>query len=642
MENPLPISPGLENNLNKLSQLTARVLSTPDLYDVENLARPGVCGDYAVILKKYFEKEIKSALPTFVTEVDLSGKGGPKERVEVVFMNPRKLMNDKAREEVCKSLTNAMLRTIATIVACLASIQVAVPARKTAVAGIGVQVGGAAIDVRDWLVARQYISAADVAKPVGSPMKMGAPLDPTSLAKMTKENIHYHLTLGTNTGNMTPGTIAATGGTTAAMPTGALRIQFLDPITITGTSGTNSVLPIRIVDSSNMPWIAGILYNNIFRSFNTSSTVEADLYLVLEALFRKTQGWSVSLPDNTRAEIQVANSIFSIMQRTRTPDVMRNALAPFFQKIGAWPGGVGAPPLAPAPYGAPPYGGIPPPGYGGYGGFPPPPGGGYAPVPGAAAAVPYTGVLRAPVPGAQQLQYTIPQSATKNLLETLKAFRTQLAIENSPAAMRAQALAGVSTPSRDVRTSICQDPYWTLPNLSRVYPWATLQFLCVKDWSTLSGDRSKVVFEAEWLKFISDLDSLYSAAGNNPTLEHTAKTAFLDQMKFKDINKLTKCASGPTPIVRFKEVNDGLLEIQGLYERHVAATWRLLNKLIFTIVDPSTKTEIVRLHPDVLKAPTAEKYVEDCATEARKLISDFYTNIERAYLKASANLQVVP
>jgi hypothetical protein len=227
-------------------------------------------------------------------------------------------------------------------------------------------------------------------------------------------------------------------------------------------------------------------------------------------------------------------------------------------------------------------------------------------------------------------------------LETLKSFSAKLAIENSPAAIRAQMLAGVPTPSRDIQSTLCQDSYWTLPNLSSVYPWATLQFLCVEDWSTLSGDRSKVKFKNEWDDFLRDMRAIYTGSGA-PLLEPTTGIQFLDQLKIKNIDQMRGglCATTGAKVVRFKEVNDGLLRIQGLYERHVTAIWALLNKLIFTIVDPDTKIEHVRLHPDVLKAKTAESYVDARAAEARQLICKFYTEVERAYVETAQSLKVI-
>jgi hypothetical protein len=648
VENPFPVSPSLNRDLDKLSMVAARILSSPDIYDIENLSRPGVCGDYVVLLKKHVEKEVKltlegadAILQPFTVEADIDGKG--KKRVELYYGNPRKAMTDKAREEICKNLTNSLLRTIAIIVASLASIQVAMPSRKAVVSGIAppVQKGGGGNDVLNWLVQNGYILSP---KPIGMPMEIQV-FTPELRGRLG--SAHFFLTLASTTGNVTTGTITTKGTplNEPEMPAGALRVQFVDPVSVVPAPGNVQVLPLRLLDAGSMPWAAGFLFQREFKSFNTrpgsqrSQTV--DFTTMLYYLFRKTQGLPVSLArqPETQAEIQVANRTYSEVQKaiqnTGSPQPLIGVIQPFLAEVGLG-------------------GGAPPPGYG----YPPP---GYAqPVyaqpqyPGVAGIVPYPGAAVYPAgPGGlargpgligapQGLQYTIPQSASKTLLDTLKDYRGKLAIENSPAAIRAQALAGAPLPNRDIKTNLCQDPYWTQPSLSQVYPWATLQFLCVKDWSTLTGDRSKVVFESEWDTFLNDLEKTYSKSTNDgPELVRDGSSKFLDRMKITNVQRLAACSTGGIAQVKFKEVNDGLLEIQGLYERHVPRVWEVLNRLIFLIKDPDTGIEHVRLNPEVLKAASSADYVSNIAEEARTLIATFYNDVENAYVRAAKALKAV-
>jgi hypothetical protein len=115
--NPFPIDSKQSNDLDLLSYVAARILSTPDIYDINNLARPGVCGDYAVFLKKDLEKKLMN----FIADVD----GVP---TDVVYQNPNKAIDKiEVRKKICSDMVDALLRAIATIVACLASIQVASP-----------------------------------------------------------------------------------------------------------------------------------------------------------------------------------------------------------------------------------------------------------------------------------------------------------------------------------------------------------------------------------------------------------------------------------------------------------------------------------------------------------------------------------
>jgi hypothetical protein len=76
-------------------------------------------------------------------------------------------------------------------------------------------------------------------------------------------------------------------------------------------------------------------------------------------------------------------------------------------------------------------------------------------------------------------------------------------------------------------------------------------------------------------------------------------------------------------------------KIQAAYTAHVAAVWGILNSLIVVIADPAKRTEVVRLHPDVFggTVKSSKVYVDEKATQARKLIADFYLNIERIYVE---------
>jgi hypothetical protein len=205
--------------------------------------------------------------------------------------------------------------------------------------------------------------------------------------------------------------------------------------------------------------------------------------------------------------------------------------------------------------------------------------------------------------------------------------------QSSPAAVRANTLANKENRDRTVQTGVCRDPYWQESNLGKIYPWATFQFLSIKDWKTMADERT-VVFHDDWTNFLSRLTSTYNSA---PKFERPNGAKFLNQMRFSNmaaLNKMPICERGT---VRFKEVQDGLLSLHGLHERHVAAMWNILNSLIIVIEDPDTKTETVRLHPNIV-SPTAsissKQYVEDQATKARGLLAEFYASVEEIYMRA--------
>lgn len=247
-------------------------------------------------------------------------------------------------------------------------------------------------------------------------------------------------------------------------------------------------------------------------------------------------------------------------------------------------------------------------------------------------------------PTTSDMSYDIPINATKGIMDAFKHFRELLPKESSPAAARAASLSGFENRDRTVQTHVCSDPYWKEATLKNIYPWATLQFLSIKEWKSLAEDRNKPnIFEDEWSNFLDQLGSIYSTS-ERPTLERPNGAKFLDQMRFTKVNELELCKNGPNPSVRFKEIQTALSELQALYDKHVKNTWTLLNSLIYVIEDPDTKVEVVRLHPNVISAKSgvsSEKYVKEKAKEARRIIADFYIEVEKIYTRAVKNLQKV-
>ena len=622
---PFPVSQRLSNDLDKLSFVAARILSTPDIYDVNNLAKPGVCGDYAVFLKKGLEKKL---LPFIATDTDGT-------LMEVVYQNPRKAIDSlEKRKKICGDMVDTMLRAIATVVACLASIQVATQARETAVASVPKQVGGDVRIVRDWLQRAGYISASDATKPAGTPMNFQVPGLPAS------QKFQYKLTLDKTELSVTHGLISVVSKADISdpLPDGYLRVQFLNFISLPVPGGNKSALPMRVLDNSPIPWAAGVLYESVFKSF-AERTPQIYVTELFERLFRKTQGVLTNDPE-TRDMVVQANDVFHNLRKSGDPQILIQSLGRWFaEHVPGFQAGY-QPPAAyygqPAlPYGMPqvPAYGIPPaPAYG-YGAQPLRPlqptatRYGVGMYPGTVSLRPSTG----------DVSYDIPLGATRGITETFKQFRDLIPKQSSPAAVRANTLAAKENRDRTVQTGVCRDPYWNEANLGKIYPWATFQFLSIKDWKTLADERS-VLFHDEWTTFLGRLESTYKSA---PKFNRPTGAKFLNQMKFSNMNKNPKCEKGTEVTVRFKEVQDGLLSLQGLHERHVAAMWSILNSLIIVIEDPDTKSEIVRLHPNIV-APTAtmssKQYVEEQAAKARGLLAEFYASVEEVYMRAVENM----
>jgi hypothetical protein len=646
LDNPFPVSGTLSRDLDKLSMVAARILSTPDIYDVNNLARPGVCGDYAVFLKKDIEKQL---LP-FVA--DISG-----EPMLVAYQNPRRIIEkSETRKEICSQLATTMITAITTVVAALASIQVAwQPSREAAVvAALAPQRGGAITEVTDWLATNGYI------RPIpGGTEIIGKPVELINRRATGTARPTFQLVFGAAQDGMHPAALSATGGS-PPMPTGTLKMNFIKPIQITLPGTTKSILPFRISDNSGLAWMVGVLYEDMFQTLAASNTrAPVDPFQVWEFLFRRTQGYTGELHD-TRTQLNEANEVFNQYRRTKNPQVILTALARFLtERIpgyhagyvpGAPAGGAGA--YMPGPYGYTPW--APPAAPGAYGMAP-------APIQPLAFAPPrpasLAGIGMAPPAGAPPsialrpagaydpagIQYDIPLAATKTIIDSFKGFRDLMARQSSPAATRAITLSTKVNADRSIQTNICRDPYWigTDSNLSRVYPWATLQFLSITDWSKLSKEARMAdsVLMPEWRKFIDDLDRLYSSAGLK--LTRTVPGAyFLDQMRVTDTDKLRVCAEGRAGSVPFAPIQAALEKIQAAYTAHVAAMWGILNSLIVVIADPAKKTEVVRLHPDVFggNVKSSKKYVEEKAAQARKLIADFYLDVERIYVETIKSL----
>jgi len=457
-----------------------------------------------------------------------------------------------------------------------------------------------------------------------------------TVAETATPKFKFTLTLERSEGNLTHGFVKAetkaAAGPDEHMPEGSLRIEFLNSFSIQAPGVIKSVLPVRLVDRAGNCWAAGILYEKYFKTFGAAK--ETFITLLLERLFRRTQGAAVPLLETTE-DLKQANVVFQRLRTEQSEQILYQVLRDWFGEIipGFQAGYVPPQPLAPQ-YAVPGYPGQPyavP-----YGYQPVRPLGqgiglGQGKLDTLGSIVPVA--LR---PTVSDSTYDIPLSATKNIMDTLKRFRDLVPKESSPAAARAITLAGsgINTQDRIVQTGVCNDPYWTGQDLSKIYPWATLQFLSVENWSALAGDRNSVKFYPAWTEFLDGLDKIYSSA---PLLNRGApKAKFLDQIRFTKVAEVPICKT-PNPQLKFQQVQVGLLKLQGLYERHVAKMWSILNDLIFVIQDPDTKAEIVRLHPNVISASSnksSAKYVTDKAQEACEALKDYYLAVEAAYMES--------
>jgi hypothetical protein len=629
VRDPFRIDRETDRDLDTLTLVTTRILNTPDIYDVNNLSRVGTCGEYAVFMKDVIEKKL---LNPFVVET----RDGMK---EVVYQNPRKLIAKiEDRKEICSQIARAAVTAVTTIVACLASIQVAYAPRI-----IPPQTGGGLLEVRSWLSQNKVVLTDPVAKVPAEMVTSG-----TQAAAGTK----IFLILEESRHGLTTGLVAIRNNKlSAAIQSEAFRIHFLDSVIITVQPQQKSVLPVRILDTAGRAWMAGILLAGsgneiVFKSFAKGSETYK-ITEVIENLFRRYAG-EVGVPIlETRENLTAAYGVFEQIRGSpsTTAQILQNVLGPYFQSLGI---NVSGAPTAAAPY----YPGFPPaPGYG-YGApqppvyAPPPPppvqlGSYLAPIAGvsnsAAPALRTYAALAGLAPGAPgavaapaDVTFDVPQNSTAYILNAYKRFREAYNNQSSPATVRAKTLAASVNGDRSVNVGACQDPYWKESNLGQVYPWATLQYLCIKDLTAAAADASRPLqFADEWSEFLKELRAIYGrldlkiegAAGGPDVLE---------RLSVKGVAALPFCKD---PKVGYRVIQDGLLRIQGLYEEHVASMWAILNNLIVVIEDPSREARIVRLHPKATTGTQSSlKYIDARAAEARKAIAKFYIDVEREYV----------
>ena len=621
---PFAISDAANTELNRLSFIAARFLGSSDLYDVENLSKPGTCGNYSIFLRK----GIEATLLPFV--VDLSdGK-----TAEVYYQDPRKAIgSQEILGKICKQLTKTMVRAIATVTAALASIQVVKSRSRDVIVATAVQKGGGIRDIGDWLETTGYIPAGQSAfanKPI--PFQVPGGRYPTL-------NVRFTLTLERSEGILSYGLFNVEGlSSQYSYPTGSLRVHFLYTTNLPGTS-KKSVLPIRVVDKAGLTWFAGVLIDEKFKSF-VEGTPEIYVTRLLERLFITAAGGSV--PDaypETRAQLKMADSVFHELHRSNNDvNVLVRAMNRYFtETVPGYQQPLSVPGYPGAAYPAPAY---PVPGY---------PAPAY-PVPG----YPYQQPVYGQQPQAQARplsyglglgqgqgqglglgpvtfrqmgpdgQYDIQGNASMYIRKIFDSFRRLIATQSCPAEERAAALFGAGYDEKQfIRTGVCGDSYWKKTNLSDIHPWASFQFLSIKNWDK-AGDRSDN-YDSTWNEFINDLEVQYGK-------EHFSRpsgTSSLDQMRFTNMDKFVSCSlANPGPVF------EGINALRTLYDKHNTIIWGLVNDLVVRIKHPETNKDIIRLHPNVISGgKSSATYVEGKAAAVRSALKNHYLEVEKTYIR---------
>lgn len=619
---PFAISDAANTELNRLSFIAARFLGSSDLYDIENIVKPGTCGNYSVFMRK----GIEATLLPFV--VDLSdGK-----TAEVFYQDPRKAIDSlEVRKTVCKQLTNTMIRAITVITAGLASIQVVKSRNREAV--VLSQRGGGIREVGDWLEKTGYIPAGNAAfakRPI--PFQIPGGRYPTP-------NIKFTVTLDKSEGILSYALFNAESQTPQyTFPTGGIRVHFLYVMNLPGTS-KKSVLPIRVVDRAGIPWFSGILIDEKFKSF-VDGTQENYVTRLLERLFIVAAGGQVQEPyPETRENLKAASAVFDELYKTNNDvNVLVRSLNRYFTETV--PGY--QPPLA-----------VP----GAYPGYPPMAGPGAYPgyqqpmaYPGPVYQQPYQPGAYQPQPVQRPLsyglalgqgmgqgqgpvlyrqtglegQYDIQANAAIYIRKMFDAFKKQIATQSCPAEERSSTLFGAGYDEKQfIRTAVCNDTYWKKSNLSDVYPWSAFQLLSTNDWNK-AGDRSDN-YDATWKSFINELEATYTTKN----FSRPPNTYGLEQMRFTGMDSFTNGCNVAKPGPVFEGIN----ALKALYDKHNTRVWNILNDIIVRIKHPEKNTDIIRLHPNVISGgKSSSRYVEEKAAILRTALKEHYLEIEKTYV----------
>ena len=618
VSDPFPIDGATSSRLDLLSTVVNRILSTDDIYDLANLTRGGTCGDYAIFLKENIEKKLK----TFVADL-----GDGKKAVVRYGTSKSSIADPVDRKKICSDLAASMVTVIATVVACLGSIQVAT---KTRGLGSSVQRGGDIRDVRDWLFKKGFIEPyTDVQRISNLPVQLI--VSPRQKAR----KIGFSLILIESIKTLSIGFLTAKADPEAApedqMPPGGFRVHMWDPLPVSAAPAT-TVMLVRILDAAGAPFSAGVLADTMFQSFvdGTSPRPFAD---VVEDLFRYQKGDKTVRMEPYDQVIQ-ASEVFDRVRASATPaQVLDKVVGRFLADHvpGYNPQVPFQPPppqpqfpflaqqqqLPQLPYQAQqPFQPVQP------------------PLTKTFPLAPSRGLERPiPVLAPVTTQYDIPLASGNDIKKRFDSFKGQVAEKSNPAAARAFALTRAER-NRVIQTSVCEDDYWKQPSAMSVHPWGTFYFLCTRDW-TKSADVSGAY--PQWNEFLDRIASSY--ATNDIGITLTRGSA--EQVRFSDPAKIRGC---PALTGSYKDIGPAIVALREAYAAHAKVVWSILDDLIFVVDDPATKTQAVVLHPKVTanNAVATKDYVEERANRARNAIRDFYATVEDIYARAIAAIQKQP
>jgi hypothetical protein len=711
VKNPLQLTDSMNSSIDAISLIVSRILNTPDIYDLKNLKKEGVCGDYIVLLKEKLMASM-AMLPYYTA----SGE-------EILYQSPDRLIQDtETRRRVCKELAESSLSIASIVVACLASIQISTKKReqivldnsaKQSVSSVtsptiqaparpsmiiptpGVypspvyptptvyptpayqapayqapppaptypptvptyqaptyptptyptptyptptyptpapaptypayqaptyprpayqpygyaQMHGGSVSILQWLITNNYISQT-----VSDTYKISS--------NEVKETHSFLLKTDNSSKDIYKNLIAEDRGITADvsievidnvlrnLDKSSLIIQFLSPISNPSVVG-ETIVPIRILDATGTTMCAGVLYsgNNRFKSFGEGTT-DIDLPGLLFILFRLSQLHSNEDKGLIEKGVYVMDNA---IQRARDNQIFDSAKS---NPTSMYPYILGRSQSTPGYYNPP---------------------------------VPDTKYYGA-IPVKTTQEYAIPSSSAFSIIQTLDNYKAKLAIDSCPAMIRSKSLVDEITEKRSIRTRFCSDMYWSQSSLSKIYPYTTLQFLCIQDWATPNN------LVPAFNTFCDNLVNLYNdASGFAPRIiSPTSGSAkplsvsgeaspakqvqfgYLDTLRFDSAMyekfKQEYCSSGYVTS-ESKYIADVVRDLNNEFRMHITSVLKIINSLIIIIKDPDTNQQVVRLSPEITsKKRSTQKFIMEQKENAIALISNHYVRVEELYL----------
>lgn len=393
-----------------------------------------------------------------------------------------------------------------------------------------------------------------------------------------------------------------TSPTFTAMNGRSFILQTLPPIAMPNAS-RDSVLPIRILDATGVAFLTGILHNGSFVSFTEGKPGMLTLPILFFLLFRLSdKDIDPQLKEEARRIIDTKEQRIrsgAMFERGKTdPNSILQPIASILSgKVVSYS------PTSPTSLTTPAYYGM---------------------------------------PAKPAQEYTIPASAAFSIMQTLDIYKTKLAIDSCPAMVRAKSLLDEIQENRRIRTKFCSDMYWTQTNLGKIYPYATFQFLCIKDWS------SPTLLEPAFNTFCNKYMTVYAdVSGFAPKLIGPAvdvsgsmipaQFGRLDSMRFDSASyetlKKAYCATG-TVLADPEQINGVLQELNAEFANQITGALKIIDSLIIVIKDPDTNTFVARLSPEITSRKRSTKeFILKQKEQAIQLLSNHYIRVEELYLK---------